>query len=136
MISDVIKGVSETKISASGIILATSGSAMTYGAFTVSYLDLILGFAGFLISIFSFYYEYAHSEEEKTKHQIVSEAIKHFIFGTFAFPAMYSFLVIHESYSFSINIFISVVVSYSIMRFIGVGITGAIEILQKFLGAK
>ena len=136
MVGEVIKSVSETKISASSIMLATSGSAMTYGALTVSYLDLILGFAGFLISVFSFYYEYAHSQEEKTKHQVLSEAIKHFIFGTFAFPAMYSFLVIHESYSFSINIFLSVVVSYSIMRFVGVGVTGAIEFVQRFIGAK
>jgi len=136
MVGDVIKSVSETKISASGIILATSGSAMTYGALTVSYLDLILGFAGFLLSVFSFYYEYSHTQEERNKHQILSEMFRHLIFGTFAFPAAYSFMVLKFQLSFSINIFIAVVVSYSIMKFVGVGISGALAFLKIWLGGR
>jgi hypothetical protein len=136
MIKDTIQNISEAKISASGLMLATSGSAMTYGALTVSYLDIILGFAGFLLSVFSFYYEYTHNDEPKTKHQILSEAIRHFLFGTFAFPAIFSFLLIKFSFPFSINIFISVVVSYSVMSFIAVGLAGALEMLKKFIGRR
>lgn len=134
MIDEAIKGISETKISASGVLLASSGSAMTYGTLMVSYQDLVLGFAGFLLSVFSYYYEYSHSTEEKSKHQIVSEMIKHLVFGTFAFPAMYSFMLLKFDFSFSINIFISVVTSYSVMKFVSVGVSGSLSLLRVWLG--
>ena len=137
MIDEAIKSISEAKISGSGVLLAASGSAMTYGAITVSYQDLILGFAGFLLSVFSFYYEYYHTtEEEKNKHQVLSEMFRHLIFGTFAFPAMYSLMVLKFQLSFSINIFIAVVVSYSIMKFVSVAVSGGLALLKTWLGNK
>jgi len=136
MVDEAIKVVSETKISASGILLASSGSAMTYGALTVSYQDLVLGFAGFLLSVFSYYYEYSHSTEEKNRHQVFSEMFKHLIFGTFAFPAMYSFMLLKFHFSFSINIFVAVVVSYSIMKFVSVGVSGSVALIRTWLGNK
>ena len=136
MIDEAIKSISESKISGSGVLLATSGSAMTYGAITVSYQDLILGFAGFLLSVFSFYYDYHHTTEEKNKHKILSEMVRHLIFGTFAFPAMYSFMLLKFHLSFSINIFIAVVVSYSIMKFVGVGVSGGLAFLKTWIGGK
>ena len=63
MLNETVKGLSEAKISGSSVLLIGSSSAMTYGAITVSYQDIILGFAGFLLSVFSFYYEYTHTEE-------------------------------------------------------------------------
>jgi hypothetical protein len=136
MVSEAIKSISEAKISGSGMLLASSGSVMTYGAITVSYQDLILGFAGFLLSVFSFYYEYHHTTEEKSKHQVLSEMFRHLIFGTFAFPAVYSFMLLKFSLSFSINIFIAVVVSYSIMKFVGIGVSGGLAFLRTWLGGK
>lgn len=136
MVDEAIKAVSETKISANAILLASSGSAITYGTLTVSYIDLILGFAGFLLSVFSYHYEYSHSTEEKSKHQIFSEMFKHLIFGTFAFPAMYSFMLLKFNFSFSINIFVAVVVSYSIMKFVSVGVSGSLNVLSAWLGGK
>jgi hypothetical protein len=136
MLEEAIKGISEAKISGSGVLLATSGSAMTYGALTVSYYDIILGFAGFLLSVFSFYYQYTHNREPRTKHQIISEAIRHFIFGTFAFPAVFGFMVMQFSFPFSINIFISVVLSFSAMEFISVGLSGALTFLSRWIGRK
>lgn len=134
MLDEAIKSLSEAKISGSSILLIGSSSAMTYGAITVSYEDIILGFAGFLLSVFSFYYEYSHAKEEKTKHQIISEMFRHLLFGTFAFPAVYSFMLLRFHLSFSIDIFISVVVSYSIMKFVAVGVNGALEFLKKWAG--
>ena len=136
MLDEAIKGISEAKISGSSVLLIGSSSAMTYGAITVSYQDIILGFAGFLLSVFSFYYEYTHTQEMKNKHQIISEMFRHLIFGTFAFPAVYSYMLLKYHLSFSIDIFISVVVSYSIMKFVAVGVGGAVAFLKTWLGAK
>ena len=136
MIDEAIKSISEAKISGSGVLLATSSSAMTYGAITVSYQDLILGFAGFLLSVFSFYYEYHHASEEKNRHQVLSEMFRHLIFGTFAFPAAYSFMLLKFNLSFSINIFIAVVISYSIMKFVAVGVNGGLAFLSRWIGSK
>lgn len=130
MLDAAIKTVGEAKLSGSGVLLAGSGSLMTYGVVTVSYMDLILGFAGFLIAVFSFHYEYHHSKEKKTRGQVVSEAIRHLIFGTLAFPAAYSGMILYFELSFAINIFISVVVSYSVMRFVSVGIDGGLSVLR------
>ncbi|SFV63562.1 hypothetical protein MNB_SV-14-1028 [hydrothermal vent metagenome] len=136
MLDETIKSIADTKISASGILLTGSSATLTYGVMTVSYQDLILGFAGFLLSVFSFYYAYTHETEEKNRHQILSEMFRHLIFGTFAFPAMYSFMVLKFNLSFSINIFIAVVISYSIMRFVDVGLSGALAFLKAWLKDK
>ena len=136
MLDEAIKGISEAKISGSSVLLIGSSSAMTYGAITVSYQDIILGFAGFLLSVFSFYYEYTHTKEIKNKHQIISEMFRHLIFGTFAFPAVYSYMLLKYHLSFSIDIFISVVISYSIMKFVAVGVGGAVAFLKTWLGGK
>jgi hypothetical protein len=136
MIRETIRGLGEAKVSLSGVILATSGSAMTYGALTVSYFDIILGFAGFLLSVFSFYYQYSHNTEPQTKHQVLSSMIRHFIFGTFAFPAVFSFMILKFTFPFSINIFASVVISFSIMEFVSVGMGGALAFLSRWIGRK
>lgn len=136
MIDEAIKGISEAKISGSGILLASSGSAMTYGVITLSYLDLILGFAGFMLSVFSFHYEYHHAKEKKTRGQVVSEAIRHLIFGTFAFPAAYSFMFLKFELSFAINVFVAVVASYSVMKLVSVGVDGAIAFIKAWFGGK
>ena len=126
---NIIEVVAENNISLKGLVLSGSGTMFTFGAYHLSYETIFLALAGFMVSVMSFYYDFTHSVDEKTKGQLASEAMRHLIFGTFAFPAVYAQLERAYDFPVEMEIFISIVISYSVMIFIPF----AIELLKNFI---
>ena len=127
--NNIIQTVAENNISLKGLMLSGSGTMFTFGAFNFSYESVFLGVAGFMVAVMSFYYDYTHTTVQKNKHELFSEALRHLLFGTFAFPAVYAYLQSSFSFPLEMVVFLSVVVSYSVMVFIPF----AIEVIKTFL---
>jgi hypothetical protein len=125
----MIQNVIEQNISAKAVSVAS-------GFVSVGFLDmndkaLFLGIIGFIISVFSFLYEYTHKKNKATTGETVSELFKYIIYGTVAFPATYSYL---QSYidKEELIVAISVLASYHSVYFLDLLVDKAKVILQKW----
>ena len=128
--AEIKKNIIQTIVEQKGNILAGSGTMFSFGAYTLSYETVILSLAGFIVAIFSFHYDFTHSEKKKSVGALVSEAVRHLLFGTLAFPAVYKQIQDYSDLQLQMVIFLSVVISYSVMIFIPFIIEGTKSLIS------